>query len=98
MTALIASFITLTLAGIINASYLAWQHYHKKPLICPLNHKCDVVTESKWSNIFPVRNEILGILFYTTLLILSLIYIINLEYSPSNYKNNFFYYGGIFQI
>ena len=61
---LITSFFVLTLAGIINASYLTYKHYQKKPLLCPLDHKCDVVTESKWSHIFGIRNEIVGILFF----------------------------------
>ena len=54
--------------GIIDSGYLVWQHYRKKPLVCPLDHKCDVVTESKWSHIFVVRNEVLGLLFYISLL------------------------------
>ncbi len=54
--------------GILNASYLVWKHYKKQPLVCPLDHDCAVVTESKWSKIFFIRNEILGLLFFITLL------------------------------
>ncbi len=65
-----ASFITLTIAGIIDAGYLVWKHYgHKSsPLVCPLDHDCSKVTESRWSTIFWVRNEVLGLLFYTVML------------------------------
>lgn len=60
----IATFISLALGGIVNSAWLAYRHYKKKPLICPLDHDCSVVTESGWSTFLGVRNEILGILFY----------------------------------
>src|SRR3989338_8827112 len=65
----IASFMALSLGGIIDTSYLLYQHYKKKPLVCPMDHDCSVVTESKWSNVFFVRNEILGLCFYVVLLV-----------------------------
>jgi len=70
MTAFNASFVTLTILGIADAGYLVWKHYHNssKPLICPLDHDCSKVTESKWSKIFPVRNEAIGLLFYISIL------------------------------
>ena len=69
-----ASFITLAIAGIADAGYLVWKHYHNssKPLVCPLDHDCSKVTESKWSTIFWVRNEVLGLLFYVSMLIAGL--------------------------
>lgn len=65
----IASFIALSIGGIIDTSYLFYQHYKKKPLVCPMDHDCSVVTESKWSKTFFVRNEILGFSFYLLMLI-----------------------------
>ena len=67
-THFIASFIVLCLSGLLISSYLIWQHRQKKPLVCPLDHDCSTVTESKWSNIFYVRNEVLGLLFYVLML------------------------------
>jgi len=61
-------FIVLSVLGIANAAYLVKQHYKKKPLICPLDHDCSVVTESRWSHIFFIRNEILGLSFFLVLL------------------------------
>jgi|SRR3989344_3164207 len=74
MSAAIASFITLALAGIVDAGYLVWKHYSHKaePLVCPLDHDCSKVTESKWSTIFLVRNEVLGLLFYVAMLVAGL--------------------------
>jgi len=65
----LASFIALAVGGIIDTSYLLYQHYKKKPLICPLDHDCSIVTEGKWSKVFFLRNEILGLSFYLTILI-----------------------------
>lgn len=61
--------MVLSVLGIVNASYLFWKHRQKKPLVCPLDHDCSVVTESKWSNIFGIRNEIIGGLFFLLLLV-----------------------------
>ena len=69
----IASFIALSIGGMIDTSYLFYQHYKKKPLVCPLDHDCSIVTEGKWSKIFFVRNEVLGLSFYL-LIFLSLIF------------------------
>src|SRR3989344_820011 len=65
----LASFIALAVGGIIDTSYLLYQHYKKKPLICPLDHDCSIVTEGKWPKVFFLRNEILGLSFYLTILI-----------------------------
>jgi len=60
--------MVLSLLGLANSSYLVWKHYRKKPMVCPLNHDCSVVTESKWSHIFFIRNEVLGVLFFAAML------------------------------
>jgi len=66
--------------GIVNAGYLLWKHHKQKknpkqPLVCPLNHDCSIVTESKWSHIFGIRNEILGILFFLSMFFVTLSFI-----------------------
>lgn len=76
-TTFVATFLALSFGGIINSGYLFYQHYKKKPLICPLNHDCSVVTESKWNKIFFVRNEILGLLLFVFLFISMLYLILN---------------------
>ena len=70
-TVFTASFITLAIAGIADAGYLVWKHYRHNagPLVCPLDHDCSKVTESRWSTIFWVRNEVLGLLFYISILV-----------------------------
>lgn len=60
----VATFLGLAILGLVDTGYLAFRHTRKKPLVCPLDHDCSKVTESKWSNVLGVRNEYLGILFY----------------------------------
>ncbi len=65
-------YLVLALGGLINSGYLFWNHHKKKPLVCPLDHDCSIVTESKWSHLFGIRNEILGLLFFVGMLGLGL--------------------------
>lgn len=67
-TQLLALFIVLCVLGLANSLYLVRKHYQKKPLVCPLEHDCSVVTEGKWSHVFGIRNELLGSLFFLLLL------------------------------
>lgn len=62
--AFLASFLALCILGMLNAGYLIWRHHQPKPLVCPLNHDCSKVTESRWAHIFFFRNETLGFLFF----------------------------------
>ncbi|MBI2146735.1 vitamin K epoxide reductase family protein [Candidatus Woesearchaeota archaeon] len=79
MTSFIASFLALATGGIITSGYLVWQHYHRQrqPLLCPLNHDCSKVTESRWSHLFYVRNEVLGLLFYVGMITAALLLILD---------------------
>lgn len=64
-----ATFIVLAFAGLVNAGYLTYKHYfEKKPLVCPIGHDCNAVVESRWGNIFGIRNEILGVAYYSAML------------------------------
>ena len=76
-TTFITTFIALAVGGIVNAGYLVHKHYQKKPLVCPLNHDCSVVTESKWNKIFFIRNEVLGLMFFIFLFFSILVLIFN---------------------
>lgn len=77
--------MALSLGGIIDTSYLLYQHYKKKPLVCPMDHDCSVVTESKWSKVFFVRNEILGLSFFFFILISLILSIILPDFSSKIY-------------
>lgn len=78
-----ATFIVLSFSGLINAGYLAYKHYfEKKPLVCPIGHDCNAVVESRWGNIFGVRNEILGVLYYASVLAAGIINVVTPMFFP----------------
>jgi len=66
----VTTFFVMAAMSAINAGYLTYKHYQSrnKPLVCPLNHNCSVVTESRWSHFLGIRNEVLGLLFFCGLL------------------------------
>lgn len=68
----VTTFILLSLAGLVNALYLAWKHYAKKPLVCPIGDDCAEVVETRWAKIFGVRNDVLGTLFFAGLLVVGI--------------------------
>ena len=70
--ALIVSLVVLAFLGLINSSYLAYKRKTEQPLVCPINHNCNVVIESKWSKVFYIKNDTLGVMYYAVLFILGL--------------------------
>ncbi|OGE84441.1 MAG: hypothetical protein A2846_02660 [Candidatus Doudnabacteria bacterium RIFCSPHIGHO2_01_FULL_49_9] len=61
--------IVLAFFGLMDSLYLWYEHRTSNAtLICPLDHDCSAVTESKWSTVFGVRNEILGSFYYLVML------------------------------
>ena len=67
-------YIALGMAGIAVCAELI--HHRKKhsghPLMCPMNHDCSVVTDSKYSTLFGMKNDVLGMVFYCLALVLGL--------------------------
>lgn len=61
--------MVLAIFGLVDSLYLWYEHKSKNAtLMCPLDHDCSVVTESRWSKIFGVRNEVLGAVYYLAML------------------------------
>ncbi len=52
------------LAGLSVASYVYIKKKTARPMVCPLNGECEVVTTSKYSKFFGIPVELLGILYY----------------------------------
>jgi len=62
--------IVLAVFGLVDSAYLWYEHRQKNAsLICPLDHDCSAVTESRWANMFGVRNEVLGAIYYFLMLL-----------------------------
>ena len=65
----IVTLIVLGLLGIVDASYIIWKSRKKQPLVCPIGGDCNTVLNSKWNKIFFIRNDVLGLLFYISVII-----------------------------
>lgn len=60
----------LALIGIGDSLYLNYERRRKRPPVCVIGHGCGVVWESPYSTTLGISNEILGIIFYATLIII----------------------------
>lgn len=76
---LINSLVVLSFLGIANSVFLYYKHKKKQPFVCPMNSDCNAVINSKWNNLFGIKNEILGILYYISILIGSILLYFNNE-------------------
>jgi uncharacterized membrane protein len=72
--AIIETLIILTFLGLLNASCLHWQYVkfkkEKRPMSCPIGGECSDVIDSKFGKIFGIKNEVIGMTYYSFLLIL----------------------------
>lgn len=71
-------------AGFILANFIHNKKKLKKPLICPLRFKCANVIESDFSRILGINIEVLGMIYYATLVIghiISLIFIVSITFN-----------------
>ena len=67
--------LTLSVIGLIDASYLTNAHYTGAELSCGLSGGCDTVTTSKYSEIFGIPVSLLGLVFYLVVFVSSLFYL-----------------------
>ncbi len=74
MNHLITSLIILSILGIIDTVYLISSRIKKKPLVCMVGDDCNKVVHSKFSKIFYINNDILGLGYYI-LIIASALYL-----------------------
>ncbi len=61
----------LSLAGFLISSYIFVTVHNHKQLICPLGKDCNAVVESKYGELFGIRNDMLGMFYYATVFIFS---------------------------
>lgn len=71
-----AVFLVLSLLGITDAGFLFYKRFEAKPLVCPINHDCNAVTQSRYSHTFGVPNDLMGLLYYITVFICGLILVV----------------------
>jgi len=65
----IATLIVLGVLGAIDTAYLILKNRIEQPLMCPIGQDCDAVLNSKWNKTFFIKNDILGLLFYVSVII-----------------------------
>lgn len=70
----ISSLVLLAVLGLTDSIYIAWKTSKKQPLACPLNTDCNKVLNSKWSKTFHIKNEYLGILYYTFIIVIAFLW------------------------
>lgn len=58
--------LILSIVGIGETGYLIKKRMARERPVCVLNQECHKVLESKYNNIFGVKNDILGLVFYIT--------------------------------
>ena len=62
--------IILSVVGLLITAYLAISHLAGKKVVCPINSRsCNAVLDSKWSSIFGIKNEIIGLIYYAAIII-----------------------------
>ncbi len=66
--------IIISFLGFLDTSYLTISHYTGVDLNCSITKGCDSVTTSAYSEIFGVPLALLGLLYYFTVLFLSLLH------------------------
>ncbi len=80
-----ALFITI-FVGIANAGYLYWQYVQYKltarPMLCPLDGKCEEVVGTVYGTTFGVKNEIWGLFYYFSLLGMITVYLFSAGLAP----------------
>lgn len=57
----------LALAGVAESLYLNYECRKHRVPVCLIGNQCDIVWNSQYSKTFGVSNEILGIIFYSTI-------------------------------
>lgn len=65
--------IVLPIIGLIDASYLTYQHFSPYPIPCSSLSNCEIVTTSIYSQIAGVPVALFGVLFYLTSFVLSVL-------------------------
>ncbi|MSS74169.1 vitamin K epoxide reductase family protein [Candidatus Pacearchaeota archaeon] len=62
--------ILLSVFGLLISSYIALTRLKNKRVVCPINSiSCNNVLESKWSSTLGIKNDILGWIYYISIII-----------------------------
>jgi uncharacterized membrane protein len=57
----------LSFAGLLDASYLAWQHYANGTVACSLTKGCEQVLTSQYAEVYGIPLSLAGAVYYAVL-------------------------------
>lgn len=81
------TIILLAILGFV-ISFLIWYtKINNKKLVCVIGKDCNKVINSKYSKTFGINNEILGMLYYSLLIIISILILKSPFFSTINIVN-----------
>lgn len=72
---IIAVFLAFGALGFIDSLYLVFKYYSGSPLECVILIGCDVVQKSQYAEIFNIPVALLGVVYYSAILLLTIIYL-----------------------
>jgi len=81
--------ILLSMLGITDASYLSYSYFSGIPVKCSFFSGCEIVTASKYSEIFGIPISLIGLLYYILLFVIIVWATRKEEISISGIKNVF---------
>jgi len=76
--------ILLAATGAMLSGYIRIKKARKHPLVCPIGESCDDVINSKYSILFGVRVETLGLMYYGAIAVSYALIVLNPEYDTIN--------------
>ena len=71
--------VFLGVVGFFISYYIYNKVRNGEKLVCVIGKKCDVVIGSKYNTMFGFKNEIFGMIYYSLVVILSLVFIFGTE-------------------
>ena len=77
-----ALIFTLSALGISETVYLIKKRLSLQKPICIVGDDCTKVLESKWSRVFFIPNDVLGLLFYITASLINAFLVIEVGHTP----------------
>ena len=74
------AFILFGLLGLAASLYIFIKKSKKQPLVCYVDMGCNVVVNSKYSRMFGVPNEVIGVLYYGGVTVLGILVLAGAEF------------------
>lgn len=74
----LALLFTLAAIGLSETSYLVRKRQHNEHAECPIGGGCTIVLESKYNRTLGVHNDVLGIVFYAAMMVVTALHVLDI--------------------